>query len=375
MTIARLAIVDSTLREGEQFGPAHFSTQDKLRVAALLDAFGADYIEMTSPLASPRSEADLRAVVAMSRRARVLTHTRCVLDDVRRAVDCGVDGVNVLFGTSELLRTHSHGRSVDEIVEQAVEVVSWLRGAGVEARFSCEDSFRTDLSDLLRIYAAVDHCGVGRVGIADTVGVAAPRDVTRVVSAVREAVGCDIEVHLHNDTGCAVANALTALEAGATHIDTTILGIGERNGIVPLTSLVARLMTVAPELLDSLRLDLLPEMDHAVATMVGVAVPFNAPITGPTAFSHKAGIHTKSVLSEPTTYEVLDPARFGLSRQVLSGHQLTGHNVIRHRTQELGLDLDDDQLRALAAEVSRRADTRPLATSELDELLRGWATV
>ena len=291
---------------------------------------------MTSPAASPQSEADLRAAVAARPRARVLTHTRCSIEDVDRALAAGVDGVNVLFATSEVLRRASHGRSLDEVVEIACGVISHVRSAGREIRFSCEDAFRSDLEEILAVYRAVDACGPDRVGIADTVGVATPREVEEMVVAVRAAVGCDIEFHGHNDTGCAVANALAALEAGATHIDTTVLGIGERNGIASLSGLIARIGTVAPERVDPYRLDLLPQLDARVAGILGIGVPFNAPITGAFAFTHKAGMHSNAVLRDPRSYEVLQPERYGLDRQILIGHRLVGRHAIRDRAREPG---------------------------------------
>src|SRR4029077_7628603 len=139
-------------------------------------------------------------------------------------------------------------------IEIGSEVVGAINTAGLEARFSSEDSFRSDPDDLGRIHRAIASAGPSRVGIADTVGVATPRQVHELVALVRQNVGCDIEFHAHNDTGCAVANALAALEAGATHIDTTVLGIGERNGIVPLTAMIARLLTLQPELVEQYRL-------------------------------------------------------------------------------------------------------------------------
>jgi len=146
-------------------------------------------------------------------------------------------------------------------------------------------------------------------------------------------------VPCHNDTGCAIANAFAALEAGATHIDTTVLGIGERNGIVPLSGMIARLLSVNPELVAHYRLELLPELDRMVAEMVGIEIPFNAAITGDTAFHHKAGMHTNAVLNDPSSYEIFDPARFGRERTVMAGHRLTGRHAIAAR-ERAGTDAD-----------------------------------
>src|SRR2546425_2591630 len=371
MTIKAFNIIESTLREGEQFAPAHFTPSQKIAIAEMLDEFGVEYLELTSPCASPQSDADLRTVAALPLRAKVLTHVRCHLDDARLAIDTGADGIDVLFGTSSAMRAFSHGKSVDEIIETGTEVVRYIQSQGLEVRFSSEDSFRAEPRDLLRVYQAIDRLHPQRVGLADTVGIATPNQVFEMVSMVRKAVDCDIEFHAHNDTGCAIANAFAALEAGATHIDTTVLGIGERNGIVPLSGIIAPLLSVPPQLVAHYRLEILPELDRMVADMVGIEIPFNAAITGDTAFHHKAGMHTNAVLNDPSSYEIFDPARFGRERTVMAGHRLTGRHAIASRATALGLTLSDHELRTVTNEVKRRADAGPLSKDELEELLRG----
>jgi homocitrate synthase len=367
--LAPFGIIDSTLREGEQFANAFFSSDDKVRIAELLDQFGVEYLEMTSPCASPQSEEDCRRVANLPLRTRTLTHIRCALDDAKRAVDTGVDGVDVVIGTSSILRQFSHGKSTDEIVDLALDVISWLKQQDVEVRFSTEDSLRSDLNDLLRVYRAVDQLGVDRVGIADTVGVGTPERIASLVGQVRRAVKADIEFHGHNDTGCAIANAYAALMAGARYVDTTILGIGERNGITPLGGLIARLYAVDPQLVKKYDLKLLYELDHTIAGLVGIDVPFNNYITGFAAFTHKAGIHAKAVLNNPETYEILNPADFGLTRYIHVAHRLTGWNAIKDRARQLQLDLDDDQVKAITRDIKQLADMRSLTLEDVDNRL------
>ena len=369
MSIRRLSIIESTLREGEQFALAHFSHDERRRIAHAVDEFGVEYIELTTPVASAEAERSCRDLAALGLRSTVLTHVRCIPEDVALAIDCGVGGVDLLFGTSAWLRTHSHGLNLEEIIDVAGACIELVRAAGLEVRFSCEDGFRTDPGDVLRVLGAVAALGVDRVGVADTVGIATPAQVSVLVGALREAVGCDIEFHAHNDTGCAVANALAALEAGATHIDTTVLGIGERNGIVPLAGLVARLHTVEPSLLDRYQLDMLPALDSMVAAMLGVEVPFTSPITGPYAFHHKAGIHTKAVLGDPRSYEPFAPEPFGIERRLLVGHHLVGRHAVRQRALALGIACDDEWLLRVTTEVKRQAHDRALPDHEFDELL------
>ncbi|WP_457633536.1 homocitrate synthase, partial [Oceanithermus desulfurans] len=334
------AIIDSTLREGEQFERAHFSTDDKVEIAKALDAFGIEYLEVTTPVASPQSARDARAVAGLGLGAKVITHIQTRKDAAEAALETGVQGIDLLFGTSKYLRA-AHGRDVPRIIEEALEVITFIREQApeVEVRFSAEDTFRSDEHDLLEIYRAVAPY-VDRVGLADTVGVATPRQVYTLVREVRRAVGpgVDIEFHGHNDTGGAIANAFEALEAGATHVDTTVLGIGERNGITPLGGFLARMYTVQPDYVrGKYRLELLPELDRMIARMVGVEIPFNNYITGATAFSHKAGMHLKAIYLNPESYEAYNPEVFGVSRKLIVASRLTGRAAIKKRAEELGL--------------------------------------
>lgn len=369
----RFCLVDTTLREGEQFASTRFSSAQRLAIADALDALGVEYLELTSPAASPQSARDLAAIARCGLRARVLTHTRCHLDDARLAVECGAQGVNLLFATSEPLRSASHGRSLDAILAEAAEVIGYLRRQHVEVRFSCEDTFRTDLPDLLRVYTAVDRMGVQRVGLADTVGIATPRQVYEIVRAVRAAVSCDIEFHGHNDSGCAIANTFCAFEAGATHLDVTVLGIGERNGIAALSGIIARLASLSPALVARYNLAMLPEIDQMVAEMLGIAIPFDACISSPTAFTHKAGLHTKAVLNDPRSYEALDPALFGRRRTVAVAHRLVGWHAVAERARELGITLSEAQARQAAARIKALGDDHDLDTTTVDEILYEYA--
>lgn len=377
MSLEHYAIIDSTLREGEQFVNAQFTSDQKVRIARALDEFGVECLELTSPLASPGSAADASMIARLGLKARIYTHIRCQKEDARVALDTGVRGIDLVIGTSSPLRKFSHGKSIDETIDLASEVLTWIRAQApdIELRFSTEDSFRSEEADLFRVYLAVDHLGVvNRLGIADTVGIATPGQVCRLVGTLRRLTQADIEFHGHNDSGCAIANAYAALEAGATHIDTTVLGIGERNGITPLGGFMARMYTYDRESVRSkYRLDQLRALDLMVAELVGVDVPFNNCITGYSAFTHKAGIHAKAILNAPETYEALDPQDFGLTRYISIAHRLTGWNAVKARADQLGLSLTVEQVKALTQHIKALADETPLALDDVDNLLRLWA--
>ncbi|KAH0035056.1 homocitrate synthase, partial [Aureobasidium melanogenum] len=253
----------------------------------------------------------------------------------------------------------------------AIEVIEFVKSKGLEIRFSSEDSFRSDLVDLLSLYAAVDKVGVNRVGIADTVGCASPRQVYDLVRTLRGVVSCDIECHFHNDSGCAIANAYCALEAGATHIDTSVIGIGERNGITPLGGLMARMIVADRDYVKG-KYDLhkLKAIEDLVADSVEINIPFNNYITGFSAFTHKAGIHAKAILANPSTYEIIDPADFGMKRYVHFASRLTGWNAIKSRVEQLGLAMTDAQVKLCTAKIKALADVRPIAIDDADSIIR-----
>ncbi len=366
-------LIDTTLREGEQFARSVFGTEDKIEIARALDQFGIDIIEVTSPAASPQSQRDAAAIAKLGLRARIITHTRCHLDDVRAALDAGVSGVGLLFATSRILRESSHGKSISEVIDAMAAPIELALAHGLEVRFSAEDTFRSEESELLRVYRAADSLGVHRVGVADTVGIATPRQVFALVRELRTTVTCDIGFHGHNDTGCAVANASEAVAAGATHIDVSVLGIGERVGITPLGGFLARMYTLEPEAVTArFGLAQLGDLERMVARVVGIQIPFNNYLTGESAYAHKAGIHLKAMMANPGSYEVIPPEILGVARRMIVGSRLTGHHAIAYRARELGLRFGEAQLREITLRIKDMADRGELTEEQINRVLRTW---
>lgn len=368
-----LDILDSTLREGEQFIEAYFTLEQRLRIARLLDAIGITFIEVPSPAASPETQRAVQAICDLNLRAHIVAHVRCVEADVEAALETPVYGINLFYGTSPELRSFSHGRRIEQMIAQAVPLIQRIRAAGRYVRFSAEDAFRSDRSDLFKIFDAVVAAGVQRIGLPDTVGIARPREVEELVRlCVERYPEVGIEFHGHNDTGCAIANAVSALEAGVDCLDTTIMGIGERNGIASLSGLISQLYIHYPEQLAKLDLMHLPELDQFVADCLHVAIPFNNPITAPGAFTHRAGVHTRAVLQNPTAYEVLNPSDFGLMRTIDVGSRYTGRYAVAHRASQLGLQLDGEEVIGLTRALKARAESGSLRLPEVDAFIHSW---
>ena len=368
-----LAILDSTLREGEQFTSAFFDLEQRLKIARLLDAVGVTFIEVPSPVVSSETQRTVHTLCELGLRARVVAHVRCVEADVQAALDTPVFGLNLFYGTSAELRAFSHGRGIDQMLGDAVPLIRLIRSAGRYVRFSAEDAFRSDLVDLLTVFDAVVDAGVQRIGLPDTVGIAAPRQVEQLVRLCAERypqVG--IEFHGHNDTGCAIANTVAALEGGADCLDVTVMGIGERNGIASLSGLIAQLYIHYPELLEAYDLTQLIQLDRFVSECLNLPIPFNMPITAPGAFTHKAGVHIKAVLRNPRSYEVLVPTDFGLMRSIDVGSRITGRNAVGHRAETLGLSLSNDEVSHLTQALKEHAENGSLSQEEVDAFIHSW---
>ena len=371
--MVRLAILDSTLREGEQYAGAFFTLEQRLAIARLLDALGVTFIEVPSPISSPGVQQTVRALCESGLRAHIVAHVRCVEADVQAALDTPVFGLNLFYGTSAELRTFSHGRRIDQVLAESVPLIRRIRDAGRYVRFSAEDAFRSDLVDLLTVFDAVVDAGVQRIGLPDTVGIATTRQVERLIRLCAERypqVG--IEFHSHNDTGCALANTFAALEAGADCLDVTVMGIGERNGIASLSGLIAQLYIHHPELLGAYDLTQLAPLDRFVSECLDLPIPFNMPITAPGAFTHRAGVHTKAVLRNPSSYEVLSPTDFGLMRHIDVGSRLTGRYAVGHHAATLGLDLSNNEVCHLTQALKERAEHGSLNQEEVDKFIHAW---
>jgi homocitrate synthase len=374
MGLDNFCIIESTLREGSQYFNGNFTSEQKFKIVELLDTFGVEYIEVTSPVASERSKLDCISIFKIKRnKSKILTHIRCHMDDAKVAVECGVDGIDLVFGTSSYLREFSHGKDIDYIIKSATEVINFIRSknSNIEIRFSSEDSFRSDFEDLKKLYTAINKLNINRVGIADTIGISTPLQVYKLVSEVRKIVDCDIEFHAHNDTDCSVGNSYCALEAGATHIDTSILGIGERNGITSLGAFIARMYVYDKETLKKkYKLEMIKEIENYVASIIGVEIPFNSPITGVCSFSHSAGIHIKGMLNNPSTYEIINPQDFGMTRYINIGSVVGGWNGVKHRADQLNLGLTDDQIKEVSTQIKKLADIKTQSLDDVDSILQ-----
>lgn len=372
MANKRLNIVDITLREGEQFAKAFFTTEMKIELSSLLEEFGVEYIEVTSPACSPQSFEDAKVLSNLGLKAKITAHVRCNKEDIDISLDAGVDVIHMMYATSPILQKYSTRKNIDQVMEQAVKMTEYLKSLNIEVRFSGEDSTRSRIEDLQRVFDAVVEAGIDRIGLPDTTGIAFPEQIRKLFTHFKNRYNIDMEFHGHNDTGCAVINSYTALKSGATHIDASIMGIGERNGITPLGGLIARLYLSDREYINHYNLKKLIELDHKLAEFLDIDIPFNNYFSSRNAFYHAAGIHTNAVIKNPKSYEIFDIEEFGLSRTLEVGHRLLGKNVIEMLGREIGLNHSREEYLQITKELKALTDKRRYSVEEIKDYIINW---
>lgn len=315
-------IIDSTLREGQQFCRANFTLDEQSEIVRILGKIGVERVEVGNP-AGEEARENISALVRARGRPPFLAHIRNRLADVRAAIDVGVEGVNILCVVDEE-RMNAMGVTLTHHISTMRQGVLLAKRHGLETRVSVEHYFNGHRERAIQVYKEADRLGVDRIGVADTVGVALPSDVEESISEIRQEIRVDIEVHFHNDLGHAVSNAVAALGAGANWVDTTLLGIGERTGITPLSTFLANLHKLDSGLVSRYNLEILTPAEGLVAEIMGEEVPFNLP-TAQNAFTHKAGIHLNGVIRHgPGLYEGLRPGVIGNHRNLVLGSAISG---------------------------------------------------
>ncbi|MEM2944454.1 MAG: homoaconitate hydratase [Methanomassiliicoccales archaeon] len=360
--MGKIIIYDSTLRDGEQMPGVAFTRDQKVEIAALLDDAHVPEIEAGFPAVSESEKDTIKAISSMGLKAKILALSRLVKKDIDDAVDAGVDLVLLFIATSDIHLKYKLKMSREEVLSKVAEALDYCKERGVMASMSSEDSMRTDLDFLMEFLQIAENCGASRLGLTDTVGCASPEAVSHVVSVVAKKVKKPISIHLHNDFGLALANAIAAVKAGASAVTTTVNGIGERSGNVPLEQFV----TVMKYLYGcDLGIDCtkLKKLSETVARYSRCTLSPHHPLVGENAFAHESGIHVAAILSCPMTYECIPPETVGNMRRLLMGKH-TGMNYIRKRLEELGISTDEKHVHAILQHVKRLGEMKGRVSDE-----------
>ncbi|HUC38357.1 MAG TPA: citramalate synthase [Acidimicrobiales bacterium] len=385
-------IFDTTLRDGSQQEGLSLTVDDKLRVAEQLDHLGVAYVEGGWPGANPKDEeffarapAELRLSTATlvafgsTRRAGVRAEEDEVL---RQLVKANTEAVCIVAKASELHVKEALRTTLDEAVAMAEDSVRYLREHGLRVFFDAEhffDGYRENPDFTLRVLRAAHEAGAETLVLCDTNGGSLPHEVESIVATVTSHFDSQIGVHFHNDSGCAVANSIAGVRAGATHVQGCVNGYGERTGNADLAVAIGDLsLKLGVRTIPAERLERLTPVSHHIAELVNIAPDPQQPYVGVAAFAHKAGLHTSAIARRRDAYEHVPPDTVGNgTRFVVS--EMAGRSTLALKATELGLELDSEAMDHVLDTLKRlehRGYHFEVADGSLELLLRratGWA--
>jgi 2-isopropylmalate synthase len=350
----RVAIFDTTLRDGEQSPGCSMNLEEKLRMARQLDELGVDIIEAGFPIASDDDFAAVREVAKTCRRPVIAALCRTTPEDIERAwhalSHAARPRIHTFVATSDIHLQYKLQKSRAEVLEMSCNAVRMAKRFTDDVEFSAEDATRSDPDYLAQVVAAVIDEGATVVNIPDTVGYTIPSEYTHIIKTLRERVPnidkAVISVHCHNDLGLAVANSLAAVAAGARQIECTINGIGERAGNASLEEIVMALR-VRKDLMPfetSITTEEIYRSSQTLSNIIGVIVQPNKAIVGKNAFAHEAGIHQHGVLKNRLTYEIMTPESVGVKTNNIVLGKHSGRHALNKKYEEMGYQLSRPEL-------------------------------
>ncbi len=351
---ADVKIFDTTLRDGEQSPGCSLNHTEKLEVARQLERLKVDVIEAGFAIASPGDFEAIRAISAEMKDTGVAALARTKTEDIDAAAGAVKNAVrpriHTFIATSPIHMHFKLKMSPDDVLAVTKEKVGYARNLCPEVEFSAEDATRSDPEFLCRVFETAIGAGATVINVPDTVGYTTPEEYAQLITHLRKRVPnidrAEVSVHCHNDLGMAVANTLAAVRAGATQLECTINGIGERAGNAALEEVVMALHTRRDRFDRGCRVDTkqISRTSKLVSSLIGVPVPPNKAVVGGNAFAHESGIHQHGVLSKEITYEIMTPESIGLQENQIVLGKHSGRHAFEERLRRLGYSLKKEEV-------------------------------
>ncbi len=375
--MAHIRIFDTTLRDGEQTPGVALNMAEKIEIAKQLERLGVDIIEAGFPITSDGDFEAVRRIATEIRGPVICGLARTHEADIARAAQALEPAekgrIHVFTSGSKIHLEHMLRKTPDEVVEASIRSVKYAREFTDDVEFSAQDCTRTEAEDgfLVRLYSAAVEAGATTINIPDTVGYGMPEEYADLIRRIREAVpgaeNVHISTHCHDDLGLAVANSLAAIGAGATQVECTINGIGERAGNTSLEEVVMALDTRRDYWghTHSINTTELYRTSRLVSMYVGVSVPPNKAVVGDNAFAHESGIHQDGVIKNLENYEIMSAEDVGRDAGVLVMGKHSGRRAFRKTLGDLGYsELEDDKINALFKQFKDLCDRKSSVTTD-----------
>ena len=364
--MASVIIDDTTLRDGEQSAGVAFTPEEKIAIARALAELGVPELEIGIPSMGEEEREVMRAIAGLRLPARLLAWCRLCDFDLQAARATGVGMVDLSLPVSDLMLRHKLDRDRDWALAEVARLVGDARLAGLEVCLGCEDASRADMDFVVRVAAVAQAAGARRLRFADTVGVMEPFGMLERFRFLRARLDLELEVHAHDDFGLATANTVAAVMGGATHINTTVNGLGERAGNAALEECALALKHLY-EIDTGIDTRGIPAISALVEQASGRQVAWQKSVVGAGVFTHEAGIHVDGLLKHRRNYEGLNPDELGRSHSLVLGKH-SGAHMVRTSYRDLGIELADWQCQALLGRI-RAFSTRTKRSPQAVELL------
>jgi len=371
----KVKIHDVTLRDGEQQAGITFTKDDKIRIAEKLAETGVHRIEAGMPAVSPPDEAAIREIVKRNLGPEIFCFCRCMVDDVKRAKDCGVKGIVMEIPSSPQLIEDAYKWPLEKAIDLSIKATSAAKEMGLYTVFFTIDGTRTDMNFLLDLVDRVSKEGhMDAFTLVDTFGVLSPQGASYFTRKVKERVSNPVEIHFHSDFGLGVANTIMAVLAGAEVIHSTVTGIGERAGNAAMEETVLALLTLYG--IDvGIHYNKLNELSQLVQKLSGTKVPASRPFVGKGAYDIESGIVTgwyRNVFKKsPTTVYPVNPKFVGHKKPKILLGKKSGLDNVAIWSQKLGVTLSDEESMTVLQRVKLKAHDlkRPLNEKEFKKIV------